>query len=177
MCDSLDCIFDRMSEVIHRIDAPFIACSVVCHMSNTINNRVSHIHVRRCHINLSAEYFLSVCIFTLFHLLEKLKILFNSSVSVWALFTWLCKCSAVFTDLICCQVAYVCFSFLDQLYSSFIHLVKIIRCKEKSVFPVSTQPFDISFNRFYKFAFLFCRVCIIKTHVEFAVILLSKAIV
>ena len=177
MCDSLNGIFDRMSEIVHWIDAPCVTGSVVCHMSNTIDNRVTHIHIRRCHIDLGTEHFLSICIFAFFHLFEKLQVLFYTSVSIWAFFTWLCKSSAVFANLICSQVTYIGFAFLDQLYSCFIHLSEIIRCKKQSVFPVCTQPFNICLDGFYKLTLFFGRVCVVKTHVEFAVIFLCKTIV
>ena len=177
MCDSLNRILDGMGEIIHWIDAPCITCSVVSHMSNTIDNRVAHIHVRRCHIDLGTKHFLSVCIFAFFHLFKKLQVLFYASVSVWTFFTRLCKSSTIFTDLICCQVTYIGFAFLDQLYSSFIHLSEIVRCKKQSVFPVCTKPFDICLDGFYKLTLFFGRVCIIKTHVELTVIFLCKTIV
>ena len=146
-------------------------------MSNTIDNRVAHIHVRRCHIDLSTKHFLSVCIFAFFHLFKKLQVLFYSTVSVRALFTWFCKSSSVLTDLVCSQIADKSFAFFDQFHSSFIHLVKIVRSKEKSVFPVCTKPFYISFDGFYEFGFLLCRVCIIKTKVKFSVVFLCKSVV
>ena len=66
---------------------------------------------------------------------------------------------------------------LDQLDCCFIHLVKIIGCEKQSVLPVCTKPFDICLDGFYKLTLFFGRVCIIKTHVELAVIFLCKTIV
>ena len=70
MGDSLDRIFDRMCEIIHRIDTPFISGVVVCHAGHTVDHRIAHIDVRRVHIDLRTEYFFSVLIFALAHLLE-----------------------------------------------------------------------------------------------------------
>ena len=177
MSHAFDRILDRMSKVIHRIDAPLVSSVVMCHTCYTVDNRVTHVHIRRCHIDLCTENFFSVSVFALTHLLKKLQVLFYSTVSVWALFTWFCKSSSVLTDLVCSQVADKCLAFFDQLHSGLIHLVKIIRSKEKSVLPVSTKPFDISFNRFYKFTFFFCRVGIIKTHIKLAVVFLGKSVI
>ncbi len=38
-------IAERVGEVIHRIDAPLIACAVMFHMTDTVHNRITHIHV------------------------------------------------------------------------------------------------------------------------------------
>ena len=177
MSHAFDRILDRMSKVIHRIDAPLVSSVVMCHTCYTVDNRVTHVHIRRCHIDLCTENFFSVSVFALTHLLKKLQVLFYSTVSVWALFTWFCKSSSVLTDLVCSQVADKCLAFFDQLHSGLIHLVKIIRSKEKSVFPVCAKPFYISLDGFYKFGFLLCRVCIIETKVKFSVVFLCKPIV
>lgn len=65
----------------------------------------------------------------------------------------------------------------DQLYCTFIHLVKIIRCKEKSSLPVSAKPFNIRLDRLYKFCFLLGRVCIIKSKIELSAVLLCQPVV
>ena len=177
MCDSLDRILNRMSKVVHWIDAPGITGSVVSHMSNTVDDRVTHVHIRGCHVDLGTENFLSILVFAVFHFFKKLKVFFDAAVTVWAFFAWLCKSTTVFADLIGSQIADISFALLDELDSSFIHLRKIIRRKEKSVFPVSTEPFDVRFDGLYKFALFFGRVGIIETHVEFAVVFLCKSIV
>ena len=177
VCDSLDSILDRMSKVIHWINAPGVAGSVVGHMSNTVDDRITHVHVRRCHIDLGTKNFFSIGIFAFFHFFKKLEIFFNRTVTVRALFSRICQSSTVLADLIGSQVTDISFSFFDQFDGCFIHLSKVIRSKEKSVLPVSTKPFDISFNRFYKFTFFFCRVCIIKTHIKLAVVFLGKSVI
>ena len=177
MCHTLNGILDRMSEVVHRIDAPFISCIVMCHAGYTVNDRVTHVHIRWCHIDLGTENLLSISVFALTHLFKKLKILFYSTVSVRALFTWLCKSSSVLTNLVCSQVADKGLAFLNKLHCCLIHLIKIIRCKEKSVFPVCTKPFHVSLDGLYKFGFLLCRVGIIKTEIEFSVVFLSQSII
>ena len=146
-------------------------------MSNTVDDRITHVHVRRCHIDLGTKNFFSIGIFAFFHFFKKLEIFFNRTVTVRALFSRICQSSTVLADLIGSQVTDISFSFFDQFDGCFIHLSKVIRSKEKSVLPVSTKPFDISFNRFYKFTFFFCRVCIIKTHIKLAVVFLGKSVI
>ena len=166
-----------MSKVIHRINAPGITCSVMCHMCDTINNRVTHVHVRRSHIDFGTKDFLAISVFAFFHFFKKLKILFYRTVAVWAFLARLCQGSAVLTDFIGSQIADISFSLLDQFDSGFIHLSEIIGSEEKSVLPIGTKPFNVSLNRFYKLTFFFGRVGIIKTHIKLAIVFLSKSII
>ena len=70
VCDVLNRVLDRMSEVVHRVDAPLVTGVVVCHMGNTVDNRITHIDIRRCHIDLRAENLLSVLVHTVLHILK-----------------------------------------------------------------------------------------------------------
>ena len=177
MCHAFDCIFDRMCKIIHRIDAPFISGIMVCHMCHTVNDRITHIDIRRCHINLCTQYLFSVCIFAILHCFKQLQIFFDATVTVRAFFSRFCQCPSVLANLLRCQVTDIGFAFFDQLHCCFIHLVKVIRCEKQSVFPVSTQPFDIRLDGLYKLNSLLGRVGVIKTHVKLAVIFLCKSII
>ena len=64
VCDVLNRVLDRMSEVVHRIDAPLVTGIVVCHVSDT------HVDIRRCHIDLCAENLLSVLVHAVLHVLK-----------------------------------------------------------------------------------------------------------
>ena len=177
MSDSFDCILDRMCKVIHRVDAPLITGIMMCHTGYTVEDRISHIDIRWCHIYLRTENLLSVCILACTHIFKKLQVLFHTSVTVRAVFSRLCQSSSVLTDLIRCQVTDISFSFLDQFDCILIHLIKIIRCKVKVISPVSTQPFDVGFDGFYELCLFLCRVGIVKTHMECSVIFLCKSVV
>ena len=92
-------ILDRMSEVIHRIDAPFITCIVMMHMSYTVDDRVSHVDVRGSHIDFCAKNLLAVLILAFLHLLKETQVLFDGTVSVWAFLTWCIEIASVLSDL------------------------------------------------------------------------------
>ena len=170
-------IFNRMREIIHRINTPCITGIVMGHMSDTVNNRISHINIGRCHIYFCTEYLLTIFIFSGFHFLKQLQIFLCASVSVRTLLTGFCQRSSVFPDFLRCQIADICFPFLYQLYCSLIHLLKITRRKKQTVSPVCPQPFHICFNGLHKFKLLFGRICIIKTQIKFSVIFLSQSII
>ena len=48
-----------MREIIHRVNTPFIPGSVMSHVHNTVHDRVTHQHIRRCHIYFCPQNFLS----------------------------------------------------------------------------------------------------------------------
>ena len=59
-----------MGKIIHGINAPFISGIVVTHVSNTVNDRISHVDVGTGHIYPGAENLLTVGIYAVFHVLE-----------------------------------------------------------------------------------------------------------
>ena len=72
MRDVLNRILNRMSEIVHRVNAPFVPGVVMMHMGYTINNRITHIDVWGCHINFRTQYLFAIHIFAFFHLLKEL---------------------------------------------------------------------------------------------------------
>ena len=56
--------FDRIGLpvgiVVHRVNTPFVARTVMFRMKNTIHNRIPQQHVGMGHIDLCTEYFLAV---------------------------------------------------------------------------------------------------------------------
>ena len=160
MGDTFNGVFYRMSKVIHRVDAPLVTGIVMRRMSYTIDNRIPHIDVRGRHIDFGTENLFPVGILALLHCLEKLKILLSASAPVRAFPAGFFKSSSVFFDFLRCQVAYISFSFLNELHCCFVHLIKIIRCPQPLI-PLETKPSNILFDRTYIFHVLLDRICVI----------------
>ena len=166
-----------MSKIVHRINAPCISGIVMSHMCHTINNRISHIHIGRSHIDLCTEYFLSICKFSVLHVLKQLQVLLYAAVTVRAVLTRLSQGSTILSDLLGRKVAHISLSFLNELHSGLIHLLEIIRSKEQSVIPFCPQPFYIGFDGLYELCLLFGRVRIIKTQVELSAIFFCQSVI
>ena len=115
-----------MSKVIHRVDAPLVTCIVMRSMGDTIDDRVSHIDVRRCHIYLGTEHLLTVSILACLHLFKQGQVFLNSSVSVRAFLARLLECSSVLPDFLRCEVAHICLALLNQLDSCLVHLIEVV---------------------------------------------------
>ena len=177
MCDPLNGVFNGMSEIIHRIDAPLVPRVVMGHVRHTVNDRVSHIDVRGSHVDLRAEHFLSVFVFSCPHLLKELQVLLNGAVPVRTLLTRLFQGASVFPHLLRRKVADERLSLLDELHRALIHPVKIIGSKIQMVAPVRSQPFDILFDGIHKLHFLLGRIRIVKSHMERPAVLLCQPII
>jgi len=50
MRDPLHGIRKAMGEIVHRVDAPLVACPVVCCPQNAVYDRITHIQVAGCHV-------------------------------------------------------------------------------------------------------------------------------
>ena len=100
MCHSLNSILYRMSKIIHRINTPLITRVVVIHMCNSVNYRISHVDVRRSHVDFSTKNLLTISVFSVLHFGKKLKVFLNRTVPVRALLSRNLKCSSVLLNLI-----------------------------------------------------------------------------
>ena len=126
MRNPLNGVLNWMRIIVKRIYAPFVTLPVMGSMCDSINCRVSHINVRRRHINLGSQSMRTVFKLAIFHSLKEIKIFFNAPVSVRTVFARLSKGSAILTHLFRRKVAYVCLSIFDKFHSVFIALVKVI---------------------------------------------------
>ena len=115
-----------MCVVVHRIDAPLVACTVVMSVDDTVKKRVTEEHVRMSHVDLSTKNLLTLSIFAVAHTAEELKILLYAAVTVWALSTRHLHCTTTCTDLLLCLVVYICETLLNELLSPLVKLVEIV---------------------------------------------------
>ena len=166
-----------MGKIIHWIDAPLVACIVMVHSCYSVDDRISHVDVRACHIYLRTKYLASIRELTILHPLKQIKILLDTSVSIWAVLTRLCECSPVLSDLIRCEITHICLALLDKLYRCLVHLIKIVRCKEHSVTKVCAKPLHICNYGLDELCLLLCRVCVVKSEIELSAILLCQTVI
>ena len=75
MGNSLNRVFYRMRVIIHRIDTPFIPCILVGKVRHTVQDRITHIDVRRGHVDFRTQGFLTVRVLSFLHLLKQPQIL------------------------------------------------------------------------------------------------------
>ena len=67
---SLDCIRDRVCEIVHRVDAPFVPGSWMGGELDPVKGRVPHVDIGTCHIYLGPERIGALRMLSFLHLLE-----------------------------------------------------------------------------------------------------------
>ena len=145
MRNSFDRILDRVSEVIHRVNAPFVAGAVVMQMVDAVDNRIPHIEVAGSKINLRAKRHRTVLEFTGLHACEEIEAFLNRTVTVRA-DSRRREIAPVFPHLFRCQLANIGVAVFDQLHSKFIHLREVFGSVVKPIFPVKAKPMNIIFD-------------------------------
>ena len=112
--DPFNGIFQRMGEVIKGIDAPFAAGIVVIRMTDPVDRRVAHVHVRMSHIDFGAENFAAIGKLTVLHTLKEIQVFFHSAVAVGTGFAGGRQIAFVILEFIIRQFADICLSLLDE---------------------------------------------------------------
>ena len=172
MRDTLDRVLDRMREVIHRVDAPFIPCILMRQMRDPVEDRVPHIDVGRGHIDLRAEHHRAVGILSRLHVPEESQAFLRIPVPVRVVSARLGQRAAVLADLIRAQAADIGEPLPDQQLRLLVHRVKVIGREEAAIPEISAQPPDILLDGLHKFALFLRGVRVVETQIEAAVVLL-----
>ena len=110
--NSLNRVLDRVGKVVHRVNAPAVACAVVLKAVNAVNYRIAHIKVARGEVDFCAERHASVLKLALAHTLKQIKAFLNRSVAVGA-FCRSLGVAAVLAHLLGVELAYIGKAFFD----------------------------------------------------------------
>ncbi len=172
--DTLDRVFQRMREVVHRINHPLCALSVVRRFHDTVNDGIAHIDIVRRHVDFRAENLFAVVVFSRAHFPEKSQVFFHASVAVRAVYAGLGKRAAGFADFFRGQIADVRKPFFDKPFRKRIHFFKVIGRIIKRV-PFKTQPLYVFLNAVDVFDVFFRRVGVVETQIASAVIFFLNA--
>src|SRR3989442_6183998 len=73
MGDAFDIIAQAMSEIVHRINAPFVASVMMLRMANAIEQGVPHPDVRRSHVDFRSQRALAIRELPLLHPREEVQ--------------------------------------------------------------------------------------------------------
>ena len=96
--------FDRirltMSVIVGRVDAPFIARTVVRRTQHAVHDGIAQIHIRRGHIDLGAQRATAIGEFAGAHELEQVEVFFDGAVAKRTISAGFCQCAAIFAHLI-----------------------------------------------------------------------------
>ena len=163
-----------MSKIVHRIYAPLIARSVMMSKKYTVNNRVTHIKVRRRHIYFCTKHLFACLKLALCHTGKQIKVFLNASVTVRAVLSRFCQSTSVLSDFVRVKIINIRLAFFNKFNRTFIKEVEIIGSKINIV-PLKAEPLNILFDCVNIFGVLFRWVCIVHTKITYAVVFFLNA--
>ena len=162
--DPLDGIRLAMSVVVHRINAPFIAGTMMLGVQDSVHHGIAQVEIGRGHINLRAKNARAIEEFSGAHALEQIQILFDRPVAIGTVFSRLSQRAAVFANFIGGEVVDVRFAIFDQFDCPFVELVEIIGRIEQPV-PLEAEPIHVSLDGLDVFRFFFLGIGIVEAKV------------
>ena len=159
-------------KVIHGIRVPLVACTPMRHIQHAIEDGVTEVHVRTCHVNLGAQHHLARFHLARIHLLKKTEALLCRTVTIRRVCSCLCWSSFLLSNLFCRLLIDVGPSLLNQRNSKIPQLLEIIT-GIIDVAPFEAQPLNVSLDCLNILCIFLLRVCIVHAKVAHATIFLS----
>jgi len=174
MSDLLNGITLSVGIVIHRVNAPCIAGTVMFGMNDPVHQGVPHKHVGMAHVYFGTKHPAAVGKFTVPHPGEQICIFFNAPVPPGTVRARGGNGTPVQANFFLRLVVYVSQALVDQDKRPLVQLFKIIRGIE-FVSPLKTKPLYIIFYRINVFRIFFYGICIVKTQVGLSTKLSGQA--
>ena len=172
--DALQGILNGVGEVVHGVDAPLVALTVVVLVVDAVDDRVTHVEVAGGQIDLGPQRHGAVGELTGPHALEQIQALLNGPVPVGALGGG-AHIAAHVAHLLGGQLADVGQTLFDEVHGALVHFLKVIRGIEEPVAPVEAQPTDILLDGLHILHILLGGVGVVHAEVAQAVIFFGGA--
>ena len=163
MGDPFDRITLPMCKVVHRINAPTIACPMVCGSQDAIHYRIPKIDIRRSHIDPRPQRATSVGKLSGTHPLKEIQIFFHRTITKRTIAARFSQRTAELTDLVRLEITNIRIAATNELDRPGIELLKVVRCVASGRPPIKAEPFHVFFDGPYIFLVFFGRVCIVKS--------------
>lgn len=179
MRDAFERIRDAVRVVVHRIHAPCVAGAVVVRVTDPVDHRVAHVHVRRRHVDLRAQHVLAFLELAGLHAAEQVEVLVGRAVAERRRLAGLGQRAAVRAHLVGALAVDVGLAALDQQLGELVQLVVVVAREilmiDRVLAPVEAEPAHCIDDRVDVFdAFLF-RVRVVETQVAHAAVVARDA--
>ena len=165
VCDVLVGVLQRVSKVVHGVDAPCIARVVVVVVGNSIDNGVAHVHVAAGHINLGSQNCPTFREFPGFHSLELLEVFLYRAVAVRRMCTGSGQITALLAHGFSVLLIHIGQAFLNEVDSAFIVEIEDIGGPVKVLTPVEAKPLDVFLYGLDELNVFLAGISVIKTQV------------
>ncbi|MPM51394.1 hypothetical protein SDC9_98142 [bioreactor metagenome] len=145
--DTLDRVFDRMREIVHRIDAPLVALPEMVDPADAVNDRVAHVNVGRRHIDPGAQHHRAVLEFTGAHPGEKIEVFRHRTQPARRFLARIGQVAAIRFPRFGRQIADIGEPFADQGLRAFVHFFEVVAGEIEVFAPVEAEPVDVVDDR------------------------------
>ena len=163
--NALDGIRLAMGKVVARVHAPLVTGLVVMGVTDTIENRIAQVHVRRRHVDLRTQHLGAVGKLAGGHALELIQVFLNAALAERAVLARLGQAAAVLARLLWCQLANIGLACLDQLDGPGVQLIEVIGGVAHIAAPFKAKPLDVGLDRINVFLLFLRGVGVVKTQV------------
>jgi hypothetical protein len=126
MGDALHGIREAVGEIVHGINAPFVAGAVMMGLADAVNGGVPHQYVGMGHVDFGPQHMGAIFEFTVAHALEQVEVFFHRPVAMRALSARFGECAAVFADLFGTEAVHIGLAVFDQTDGEIVELFEII---------------------------------------------------
>jgi len=164
MGDAFQSVLDGMGKVIHGVDAPLVALTVMVHVTDPVDNGVTHIEVAGGQVDLGSQGVAVVLKFAGTHPCEQIQAFLHGTVPVGGDGGGV-QIAPVFLELLGGQLADISQALLDQLHSVLVVLLKVVGTIVEPVAPVEAQPVDVFLDGVHKLHVFLGRVGVVHTQV------------
>ena len=170
---TLEIVALAMSEVVHGVGVPLVACADMWNVKNTINQWVAEQHVGVSHVDLGAQNKCPWFALSAVHELEEFQILLNRTITEWAVGTGTRGGSLLLSNDLCALLVNIGTALLDQPNGKIPKFLEIV-AGIVDVCPLESQPLDIVLNTLDIFRIFLDGVCVVETEVTDAAVFLGQ---
>ena len=171
--DAFQRVTDGMGEVVHGIDAPFLARAVMLLVQDAVHGGVAHVDVGGGHIDLHAQDHAAFGMLASLHFLEQAQVFLHGTVTIGAVLARLGEGAAVFAHLLLTELVHISQIALDPVHGDIVALLIVLAGKEQAALPVEAQPADVIHDAVHILGFFLGGVGIVKAQVGHAAVALS----
>ena len=165
MRDSLDGVGQAVREIVHGIDAPRVAGTVMMRMADAVQRGIAHDDVGGGHVDLGAQDMRAVGKFPGLHAAEKIKVFFHAAVAPGAFLAGARERAAVFADFVRAEIVHIGAAHFDELLGIFVEPIKIVGSVKFAIAPVAAEPAHVLADGVNVFRIFLGGVGIVETQI------------
>ena len=170
---TLEIVALSMGKIIHWISVPFGTSAMMRSLDNTIDDRITEMHIRISHVQLSTKNHTSLHCLRSVHLIEEFEIFFYRTITVWAGSSRSCRSSLLSSNFLSSLLINICMTLLNHPNRKVPQFLKIVG-SVVNISPFETQPLDVLEDIFYIFIILLAWICIIKAEITDSVVFIGN---